>query len=74
MSGNPLEAMALIGIGFRIISMAPSRVGAVRAMTRSLDAGALAAYLDTQLDLPDHSLRLKLRAYARDRGVVLEDV
>jgi len=74
MAGNPVEAMALIGVGFRIISMPPSRLGAVRAMTRSLDVGALAAYLDTQVNLPDHSLRQKLRAFAGDRGIVLEDV
>ena len=47
MAGNPVEAMALIGLGFRKISMPPAQVGAVRAMVRSLDAGALAAYFST---------------------------
>jgi phosphotransferase system enzyme I (PtsP) len=74
MAGNPVEAMTLIGLGFRTISMPPARVGAVRATVRSLDAASLAAYLDTLLDLPDHSLRPKLGAYARDHGIVIDDL
>jgi phosphotransferase system enzyme I (PtsP) len=49
--------------------MPPTRIGAVKAMVRSLDAGALASYVDTLLDLPDHSVRRKLTAYARDHGI-----
>ena len=41
MAGKPLEAMALIGLGFRSISMAPASVGPVKAMVLSLDAGDL---------------------------------
>ena len=41
MAGKPLEAMALIGLGFRSISMAPASVGPVKAMILSLDAGDL---------------------------------
>jgi phosphotransferase system enzyme I (PtsP) len=73
MAGRPLEAMTLIGLGFRSISMTPARVGAVRAMTRSLFIKPLAAYLDELLDSPDHSLRPRLRAFAKDHGVVVEE-
>ena len=73
MAGNPVEAMTLIGLGFHTISMPPARVGAVRAMIRSLDAGALSAYLDSLLDLPDHSLRRKLSSYAKDHCILTED-
>jgi len=72
MAGEPLEAMALIGLGYRIISMPPAKVGAVKAMTRSLAADSLASYLETLLPLPDHSLRHKLKAYARDHGVAID--
>jgi len=72
-AGRPLEAMTLIGLGFRTISMLPARVGAVRAMVRSLAVAPLAAYLDSICDSAEHSLRQKLRAYARDHGVVIED-
>jgi phosphotransferase system enzyme I (PtsP) len=74
MAGQPIEAMTLIGLGFRCISMPPTRIGAVKAMVRSLDAGALASYVDTLLDLPDHSVRRKLTAYARDHGIGTGDI
>ena len=74
MAGQPIEAMTLIGLGFRRISMPPPRIGAVKAMLRSLDAAALAHYIDTLLDLPDHSVRRRLKAYARDHGIGTGDI
>ena len=35
---QPLEAMALIGLGFRSLSMSPTSIGPVKAMLLSLDA------------------------------------
>ena len=64
-----LEAMALIGLGFRNLSMSPSAIGPVKAMVRSLDVGPLRQYLAVVTTLPDHSLREKLREFARDHGV-----
>lgn len=69
MAGNPLDAMALIGLGYRSLSMQPGSVGAVRMMIRSLDASLLRAELDAALDLPDHSLRSALTRFAADHGV-----
>ena len=43
MGGRTLEAMALIGIGIRRLSITPAAVGPIKAMIRSLDAGAAAA-------------------------------
>ncbi len=71
MAGAPLEAMALIGVGFRRLSMSVSSVGGVRMMARSLDTKALAAYLETVLGGSDRTLRHKLAAFARDHGVVI---
>ena len=36
--GRPLEAMALIGLGFRSLSMSPTSIGPVKAMLLALDA------------------------------------
>lgn len=71
MAGRPLEAMALIGIGFRSLSMSPPALGAVKTMLRSLDVGLLRDYLSTQLDAPGHSLREKLRSFAKDHEVMI---
>jgi phosphotransferase system, enzyme I, PtsP len=70
MAGHPLDAMALVGIGFRVLSMAPGSVGPVKAMIRSLDLAPLTELLATLATLPPRSLRSKLRDFARDHGVV----
>lgn len=69
MAGRPLEAMALIGLGFRSLSMSPPSVGPVKTMLRSLDAASLRQYLTGLFNTGDHSLRAKLRAFAMDHGV-----
>ncbi|WP_244500143.1 phosphoenolpyruvate--protein phosphotransferase [Methyloceanibacter superfactus] len=69
MAGKPLEAMALIGLGFRSISMAPASVGPVKAMILSLDAGNLQQRLDELLDTKKTSLREDLKRFAADSGV-----
>ena len=71
MASRPLDAMALIGLGIHHLSLTPSEVGPVKAMLRSLEAAPLGHYLRGLLELPDHSLRGRLRSYARDHGVVL---
>ncbi len=49
-AGRPLAAMALIGVGFRALSMAPASVGPVKAMILALDAAGLSAELGRLLD------------------------
>jgi phosphotransferase system enzyme I (PtsP) len=71
MAGNPIEAMVLIALGFRRLSMTPSAIGPVKTMIRSLAARPLAQYLDEIADRPDHSLRRWFEAYARDHAVLL---
>ena len=57
------------GLGVRQLSMTPTDIGPVKAMLRSLRCGQLAGYLGQLCDLPDHSLRDRLRHYALDHGV-----
>jgi phosphotransferase system enzyme I (PtsP) len=69
--GRPLEAMALIGIGFRHLSMSPAAIGPVKAMVLGLDAGAVTALIDAELDAGGGgaSLRPRLAAFAKAQGV-----
>jgi phosphotransferase system, enzyme I, PtsP len=69
MAGKPLEAMTLVGLGFRSISMAPASVGPIKAMVLSLDAGELAKRLDELLESKTTSLREDLRRFAVEHGV-----
>ncbi len=71
MAGRPLDAMALVGLGLRSLSMAPSSIGPVKTMIRSLSAGDLKRYLDSLQDVAEHSLREKLREFAVDHGVMI---
>ena len=71
MAGNPLAAMALIGLGYRSLSMSAAAIGPVKAMTLALDAGKLAAELDRHLDEGngEDALRARLAAFAEKEGV-----
>lgn len=68
MAGRPLEAMALIGLGVRRLSMAPAAYGPVKTMLRSLPVGALEDALATLHGTPG-SHREHLRSFARDHNV-----
>ncbi len=38
--------MALVGIGFRALSMSPASIGPVKAMVLALDAGEIDAFIN----------------------------
>ncbi len=71
MASKPLSAMALIGLGFRSVSMTPTSIGPVKAMLLGLDAGLLAEDLNRALD--DHtsiaSVRDLLVAFAQANNI-----
>ncbi len=69
MAGRPLEAMALVGIGFRSLSVPVASVGPVRSMVRSLDLVALRSYLGPLVDSAEDSLRRRLRDFALDHSI-----
>ena len=71
MAGRPLEAMALIACGVRILSVASPSIGPVKTMIRTLEVAPVRAYLGGLLRSPDRSLRDKLKSFAIDHGVVL---
>jgi phosphotransferase system enzyme I (PtsP) len=70
-AGRPVDAMALIGLGLRSISMGAASIGAVKMMVRSLDLPALQAFMVDFYDSPDHSLRKVLTKFAEDNGVAI---
>ena len=71
LASHPLEAMALLGCGLRVLSMPPPSVAGVKLMLRSLSVGAVTRLIDELLERPDHSLRGQLQGYAHDRGIVI---
>jgi len=69
MAGRPLEAMTLIGLGFRSLSMAPASIGPVKSMILSLEAGRIQALLDDLLKSRSGNLRGELQSFAQSQGI-----
>ncbi len=69
MGGRTLEAMALVGLGIRRLSITPASVGPVKAMIRSIDAAALQAEMRGWLDGGATDIRARLTQWARERGI-----
>jgi phosphotransferase system enzyme I (PtsP) len=71
MAGKPLSAMALIGVGFRSVSMAATSIGPVKAMLLGLDAEQLASELNAALDdtKSNESIRELLLRFAETNNI-----
>jgi phosphotransferase system enzyme I (PtsP) len=69
--GRPLEAMALIALGYRSLSMSPTAVGPVKAMLLSLDASEARKLVLSELQRSGgrESLRPQLSAFAESHGI-----
>jgi phosphotransferase system enzyme I (PtsP) len=69
MAGRPLEAMALVGVGFRSLSMAPASIGPVKQMLLGLNIARLSSFMDGLYGCSDHSLREQLKQFADNERV-----
>ncbi len=65
MAGRPLEAFALVGLGFEALSMPPSGIGPVKQMVLSCDRGAAMRGIAGLLGSPTGSVRGEIEALAR---------
>ena len=52
MAGKPISALALLGLGFRSISMSGGSIGPIKAMILETDIGALSQRLLSEIDRP----------------------
>ncbi|MDR3494218.1 MAG: phosphoenolpyruvate--protein phosphotransferase [Ancalomicrobiaceae bacterium] len=73
LAGRPLEAMALLAIGYRSISMSAASIGPVKTMVLDLDVGRLRSRLLPRLEpgTPAADLRLFLKQYAAEQGITV---
>ncbi len=69
MAGRPLEAMALIGLGFRSLSMAPASIGPVKSMILALDTPRATRIVNAFLEDGKGSLRMELQQFAEQSGI-----
>jgi phosphotransferase system, enzyme I, PtsP len=69
MGGRRLEALALLGIGLRRLSITPASVGPVKELVRKVDLAEIGAAMSQWLAAPPPNLRAALAAWAQDRGI-----
>ncbi len=70
-AGRPVEAMALIGLGFRSISMSAAAIGPIKAMVLALDAAKLESYVQEWLETGNQSIRARLIDFAEANNIPL---
>ncbi|HEY1880670.1 MAG TPA: phosphoenolpyruvate--protein phosphotransferase, partial [Caulobacteraceae bacterium] len=69
MAGRPMEAFALMGLGFDRLSMPPNGIGPVKQMVLSCDRGAAIRGVESLLSSSAGSVRAEIEALARKNHV-----
>jgi phosphotransferase system enzyme I (PtsP) len=69
MAGRPIEAMALIGLGYRSISMAPASIGPVKAMVLSANAKKLRQFVTELTAKNNGNIRRELAEFAQKENI-----
>jgi phosphotransferase system enzyme I (PtsP) len=69
MGGRRLEALALLGLGYRRLSITPVSVGPIKELIRKVDLQEITAAMTEWLASPPPDLREALSAWATERGI-----
>lgn len=69
MGGRRLEALALLGIGFRRLSITPAAVGPIKELVRRVDLDELSQAMDRWLAEPGVNLRHAISEWASEREI-----
>ncbi|HBN21964.1 MAG TPA: phosphoenolpyruvate--protein phosphotransferase [Holosporales bacterium] len=69
MASRPLEALALLGLGYRSLSMGAAAIGASKMMIRTANIRLVEDFLSTLLPLNTPSVRNALISFAKDNQI-----
>ncbi|WP_338445383.1 phosphoenolpyruvate--protein phosphotransferase [Pelagerythrobacter marensis] len=69
MGGRRLEALALLGLGFRRLSITPVAVGPIKELVRQVDLRELEKAMQAWLSAPPPDMRAAITAWASERGI-----
>ena len=69
MASNPIEALALLGLGYQNLSCSGAAFAKVKSMIRSINQAEVEDYVTSLLGSPRESLRSQLIAYANDHAI-----
>jgi phosphotransferase system enzyme I (PtsP) len=69
MGGRRLEALALLGLGFRRFSITPVAVGPIKELVRKVDLSQIEQTMQRLLSAPNANIRAELQAWAEANGI-----
>lgn len=72
MGGRRLEALALLGLGIRRLSITPAAVGPIKELVRKIDLAEISAAMNGWLASPPQSMREALTQWAGARGIEVD--
>lgn len=72
MGGRRLEALALMGIGYRRLSITPAGVGPLKELVRQVDLSEISEAMNGWLANSDINLRQELQAWATERNIEID--
>ena len=72
MGGRRLEALALLGLGIRRLSITPAGVGPIKELIRRVDTREITEAMNGWLLNPPQNMRAELQAWAQAREIEVE--
>lgn len=72
MGGRQLEALALLGVGIRRLSITPAAVGPIKELVRQVDLPQIEAAMAGWLANPPADMRAELLAWTAAQGIVID--
>jgi phosphotransferase system enzyme I (PtsP) len=69
MGGRRLEALALLGIGYRRLSITPASVGPIKELVRKVDLAEITQAMNGWLMEPGTNLREAIAEWAAERDI-----
>ena len=72
MGGRRLEALALMGIGYRRLSITPAAVGPIKELIRKVDLAEIGAKMQELLASPPIDMRAALSEWAEARNIEID--
>ncbi|AKQ41503.1 peptidase [Aurantiacibacter atlanticus] len=72
MGGRRLEALALIGLGIRRLSITPAAVGQIKELVRKVDTREIGDAMDGWLASPPLDMRVALQAWAKAHSIEVD--
>lgn len=72
MGGRRLEALALLGLGIRRMSITPASVGPIKELVGKVDLAEIGEAMEGWLAAPPADLRAVMSAWAEQRGIAVD--